>query len=98
MAVEIGNTAVDPQEPSCLCGKHGSVDNQTSDPYLAQYAHQKILLVLDKLAPGEEPLKSNGRFLLHLTSENLNHISGETISAVAAQGNQLAKISLNCAS
>lgn len=83
MAGEIGHTVVDPQGPTCLCGKRGCVERLVSGPFMAQDAQAALTRSPEK-----------GRILLNLASlESASgeaKITGEMISRAAALGDELA--------
>ncbi|MCP5097778.1 MAG: ROK family protein [Chloroflexi bacterium] len=49
MAGEIGHTAVDPNGPTCLCGKRGCVERLASGPYMAQDLAAKLNMPEDTI-------------------------------------------------
>ena len=79
MAGEIGHTTIDPQGPTCLCGKRGCVERLASGPYLAQDARQALL---------DDP--NQGPELLRLCGGILDEITGEMLSRAAYAGDPLA--------
>ncbi|MBD2439627.1 ROK family protein [Nostoc sp. FACHB-110] len=81
MAGEIGHTVVNPAGPICLCGKRGCVERLASGPYMAQDAKESLLT---------EPHKFSSKILQSLVNNNLDLITGKTISDAAAQGDELA--------
>jgi len=79
MAGEIGHMTIDPQGPTCLCGKRGCVERLASGPYLAQDARQML---------AENP--EDGQTLLRLCAGKPQAIDGRLISQAAEQGDRIA--------
>lgn len=79
MAGEIGHVVVDPNGPICLCGKRGCVERFASGPYIALRAREWLTAQPER----ESSLRvmANGR---------LETITGQMVSAAAAQGDELA--------
>jgi glucokinase len=83
MAGEIGHMLVDPQGPSCVCGKRGCLERLVSGPSMAQNARE----ILRDSTPDD--LK-HGRTLLGLAGGDPQAITGQMISQAAEQGDDIA--------
>jgi glucokinase len=79
MAGEIGHIVVDPNGPTCLCGKRGCVERLASGPYIAQRAREWLQMQPER-----------GQTLQGMVNGNLDAITAQIISAAAAQGDELA--------
>ncbi|AUT03379.1 sugar kinase [Nostoc sp. CENA543] len=88
MAGEIGHMVVDKDGPVCLCGKRGCVERLASGPYMAKDVKNYLL------NQPEQHKNSEGVILRTLVNHNLDLITGKIISEAAAQGDQLAKMTL----
>ena len=77
MAGEIGHCVIDPNGPSCLCGKRGCVERYASGPYMAQDAQQWL-----------EQAPDRGSILRRLSREA--PISAEMVAEAAQQEDDLA--------
>jgi glucokinase len=85
MAGEIGHMVVEPNGPMCLCGKRGCVERLASGPYMAQNARE----LLEKELPNIG--SKRGEILRLLVNNNLNLLTGQAVSAAAANGDELAQ-------
>ncbi|MCA1991181.1 MAG: ROK family protein [Coleofasciculus sp. S288] len=79
MAGEIGHTVADPNGPICLCGKRGCVERLASGSYIAQQVREWLQ---------EQP--NQGQVLRTLVNDDLNAITGQSVSQAAAKGDALA--------
>lgn len=79
MAGEIGHTVVDPQGPTCLCGKRGCVERLASGVYMAQDAAERLR---------QEP--QAGQVLRELVAGELDRLTGKHVGEAAAAGDEVA--------
>ena len=78
MAGEIGHMVVQPDGPICLCGKRGCVERLASGSYMAQEARENLS-------------KHTSVILRRLVDNNLDLITGKTVSEAANAGDELAQ-------
>jgi glucokinase len=79
MAGEIGHTVVQPDGPTCLCGKRGCVERLASGRYMALDARLRL----------QEDSKA-GPILWNEYSSKLETLDGKALSRAASQGDPLA--------
>lgn len=81
LAGEIGHIMVDPDGPSCTCGRRGCLEALASGPAIARRARE---LLTSCPRPGE------GKVLRELVGEDLERISAREVAAAARRGDPLA--------
>ena len=79
MAGEIGHTVVDPDGPTCACGRRGCVERLAAGPGIAQRARKWL-----ETQPGR------GQVLRALAGYNLDAVTAQMVSQAAAHGDELA--------